>query len=401
MPALLAVLKKIETKKRPFSDDVPAETKAHWVRPVLVAEIRFASLTRNNKIRKPAVFAGWRTDKKAEDVTATTAMRSKQKRKPLPGSNWNILLKQKISSRKVFDVGGLNVELTNVEKMLWPGITKADLITYYHTVSDVMLPHLAQRPLSLHIKHIAPAVQGFYIKDMEHQQPEWADIFQVKRKHKKPGRRDIIDYLVCNNEATLLYMINLGAIDVNPWTSRTTDHLHPDYIVIDLDPSDNIFSKAVETGLAAKEVFDELKLVTYPKTSGKTGIHVFIPCSGFSFPQCRMVAEDLCRRINLKVPSLTTTEISVSHRRSKVYLDPNQNDEADTVAAVYSVRPFAEPNVSMPLLWKEVKLSLKASDFNISNAAERIRRKGDLFADVLNNSAIVKNNKAIGRLLNG
>jgi bifunctional non-homologous end joining protein LigD len=270
---------------------------------------------------------------------------------------------------------------------------------YYHAVYPYIIPHLRSRPLSLHIKHISPNVQGLYIKDMEGRAPSWAEIFTVERKHKKKGKRDEVDYLVCNDEATLQYIINLGCIDVNPWTSTTANPHQPDFIIIDLDPSDDDFQKAIDTAKAAKEFFDQHKLIAFPKTSGKTGIHLYLPCSGFSFVQARSIAESICSGIQKLVPSITTTEISINQRGDKLYLDPNQNDFADTVAAPYSVRPYHHPSVSTPLHWREVNNNLDPLKFDIKTIIARLDKKGDLFEDVLLPKNQVKNNKVLKKFL--
>ena len=404
---ILATLKKIETKKSPFVDEVDAETKVHWVKPELVIDVKFATFTRIGKIRKPAIFLGFRTDKRPQEVTQQEATKDLpvKKKKPVgkistsKDSNWPVLEKQKVTSEDVLRIEENNVRITNIEKTLWDDITKAELIHYYYSVSSYILPHLKHRPLSLHIKHIAPTVQGMYIKDMEGRQPEYADIFSTPRKHKKTGKRDVIDYLVCNNLATLIYLINLGCIDINPWTSRIDDYLHPDFIIIDLDPSDDNFKKAVEVATAAKELFDKNKLKVFPKTSGKTGMHLFIPCEGFTFPQARSIAENICEQIHEIIPAITTTAIDIDRRGSKVYLDPNQNDEADTVAAAYSVRPYPLPTVSTPVEWKEVNDKLNASDYTIKSMLKRIEKKGDLFGATLDRKTASQNSKSLMKFL--
>jgi bifunctional non-homologous end joining protein LigD len=225
--------------------------------------------------------------------------------------------------------------------------------------------------------------QGLYIKDMEGRAPGWAKLFTVKRKHKKQGKREQIDYLVCNEEATLQWIVNLGCIDINPWTSRTNHDEEPDFIIIDLDPSDDDFNKAIETAKAAKKFFDKHKIIAFPKTSGKTGIHLFLPCSGFDFAQARTIAENICSEIHALVPEITTTNVTVDQRGSKLYLDPNQNDYADTVACAYSVRPYKLPMVSTPLEWKEINSKLDPGKFTIDTVLRRIEKKGDLFAGTL------------------
>jgi bifunctional non-homologous end joining protein LigD len=238
-----------------------------------------------------------------------------------------------------------------------------------------------------------------YIKDMEGRQPGFAEIFSTIRKHKKKGKRDVIDYLVCNNLATLIYLINLGCIDINPWTSRIQNYLYPDFIIIDLDPSDNDFNKAVTAALAAKEIFDKEKLKVFPKTSGKTGLHLFIPCRNFTFPEARKIAEAICFKIHENTTSLTTTAVDIDRRGNKLYLDPNQNDEADTVAAVYSVRPYHLPTVSTPLEWREIKTSLDPHDFTIKSIRKRIERKPEVFYEVLNKKIAAQNSKQLELLL--
>ena len=234
---------------------------------------------------------------------------------------------------------------------------------------------------------------------MEGQQPSFSTVFPVTRKHKKEGRRDIIDYLVCQEEATLLFTINLGCIDVNPWTSRITDPHHPDFIVIDLDPSDNVFSKVITTAMAAQTVFKKHDLRAFPKTSGKTGMHLYIPCTGITFKQARMIAEKICEEIHSLVPDVTTSEVSIDRRGNKLYIDPNQNDEADTLAAPYSVRPHYLPTVSTPLEWKEINYDLDPNDFTLFSIQQRVAKKGDLFQKVRDPSLQKKNTKQLLKFL--
>ncbi|MFL5810730.1 MAG: DNA ligase D, partial [Flavisolibacter sp.] len=334
MPKMLARLKKLETKNKPFEGEVDTDTNVHWVRPQLVAEFKYATLTASGKIRKPAIFLGFREDKKAKDVvrevdlpkeenTSTIEKPKNSKIKTSADSNWPELEKQKITSHTEHEFEGKKVELINIDKRLWGDFTKAHLLMYYHSVFPFIQPHLSGRPLSLHIKPNGPAAPGLYIKDMEGRQPGWAEIFTVPRKHKTKGKRDTIDYLVCNDEATLQYIINLGCIDINPWTSRTVSPEHPDFIIVDLDPSDDDFTKAIEAANAARQVFEKHRVNAFPKTSGKTGVHLYLPCSGFSFGQARTIAENICEEVHKLVPSITTTDVSINNRGNKLYLDPN------------------------------------------------------------------------------
>jgi bifunctional non-homologous end joining protein LigD len=414
MPAILKRLRELEIPKSPFVNKV-LDTKGavlHWVKPELVGNFEFATWTASGRIRKPATFLGFRKDKKAADVvrevpkeTAIAGLPevSEVSTKAAPAtnedSNWKYLDEEEITSKGSIPFDGHEVRLHNIEKQLWEGITKGDLIKYYHQVSSYILPYLKNRPLSLHIKNIAPTAPGLYIKDMEGRQPQYAEIFSTKRKHPKKGKRDMIDYIVCNNLATLIYLVDLGCIDLNPWTSRTQRYLTPDFVNVDLDPSDNDFGKAVTVAQAAKEVFDKYKLISFPKTSGKTGIHLFIPCQGFTFPQARKLSQYLCFEIQQLVPTISTTEVSVSKRGDKLFVDPSQNDEADTLACVYSVRPNQVPTVSTPLQWSEISDSLHPTNFTISTIFERLEKKGDLFKDLFEPTFIKKNTKILGNIL--
>ena len=320
-------------------------------------------------------------------------------------SNWPELENNKIKSAEDFELDTCTIQLTNVERELWKGITKADLIMYYNSVAEYILPYIRNRPLSLHIKHRGVNEQGLYIKDMEGRQPDCAEIFNTKRKHSKPGKRSVIDYLVCNNKATLLWVINLGCIDINPWSSTTADPMHPDYIVIDLDPSDDDFKKAVTVAQAAKQFFDRHKLKTFIKTSGKTGMHIFIPCTGFGFGEgnhkgeARIIAENICNEIHELVPNISTLVVSKNSRGSKLYIDPSQNDNADTAASAYSSRPFYIPTVSAPLAWNEIRPSLNPHDFTINTIDNRIKTKGDLWKGLFEKTTQEKNRKILKKFL--
>ena len=238
---------------------------------------------------------------------------------------------------------------------------------------------------------------------MEGRQPECALIFTDKRRHKAEGKRSEIDYLVCNNRATLLWMINIGCIDINPWSSRITSPEQPDYLIIDLDPSEEKrtakgLERLRETSMAALDYCNRKKLKSFIKTSGKTGIHILIPCRGFTFSQARTFTEQMCVEVHQLVPSISTTATSISQRDGKVYIDPSQNDYADTIAAPYSARPYHLPTVSTPLEAKEVNASLDPHEFTIETIFKRITKKGDLFAGINESRTIESNNKILMKM---
>jgi bifunctional non-homologous end joining protein LigD len=222
--------------------------------------------------------------------------------------------------------------------------------------------------------------------------------FQIKGGILKAGKRDHIDYLVCNNKPTLIYLINLGCIDINPWMSRTTNPLEPDWINIDLDPSDEDFKKAIEAAKAAKQVLSSYKLTSFVKTSGKTGIHIYIPVRGITYPQARRYSELLGTEIVKLIPRIATTENSISARGKKIYIDPSQNDYADTLASAYTVRPNKTPTVSTPLNWREVKAGLDPEQFTIETIQKRVRSKDDLFKGVLDEKIALTNAKALTKI---
>lgn len=314
-------------------------------------------------------------------------------------SNWNKVFEEKIKSEGQITVEGEQLHLTNIEKKLWKSTNKALLITYYNSIADVILPHLKDRPLSLYLKNLNAGAPGLYIKDMEGFQPDFLDIFSTKRKHKAKGKADVIDYAVCNCLPALLWLVNLGCIDFNPWNSSVQNPLEPDFIAIDLDPSDEDFKKAVKTVIAAKQYFDEQMLTAYLKTSGKTGIHMIIPCEGFSFKEARSIAEKICLEIHKRVPRFTTLEVLKSKRGNHLFVDFSQNDEADTLACAYSVRPAKQPNISTPLDWEELGLKLNPSKFTIGNTALRLEEKGDLWKDIGNTKVKISNSKILFKIL--
>jgi bifunctional non-homologous end joining protein LigD len=276
------------------------------------------------------------------------------------------------------------------------------LIQYYNEVYPFLKNHIHDRPQSLHIKLHGANAPGLYIKDMEGRQPDCALIYTDERRHKAEGKRNVIDYLVCNNKATLLWMINIGCVDVNPWNSRMTSPEYPDYIVIDLDPSEEVrtdqgLKRLRDTASATVEYCRTRQLKIFMKSSGKSGIHILIPCRGFTYSIARNFAEHICEDIQQLVPEISTTEISVSQRRGKVFIDPSQNDYADTIAAPYSVRPYIIPSVSTPIEAKEIR-KVDPHDFTINTIFDRLHRKGDLFEKINDAKLIEGNNRVLKKL---
>lgn len=289
--------------------------------------------------------------------------------------------------------------LTHLDKIYFPqdGYTKGDVLHYYENVADFILPYLKDRPesLSRHPGGIDQA--GFYQKDMTGHIPRW---FKTHRIFSKSSERSI-DYPVVQDKRSLLYIANLGCIEIHPWFSRI-DHLdHPDFLVIDLDPDDNDFKDVVKVALAFHELLDKIGCRNYCKTSGSTGLHIGIPTAArYDFDEVRQFAESVARVIQKKFPTLTSLERTPSRRRKKIYLDCLQNRRGQTLAAPFCIRPRPGAPVSMPLDWSEVTARLNPEQFNITNALRRVQSKGDPWKAVLGQGVdLVKCSKRLERFL--
>jgi bifunctional non-homologous end joining protein LigD len=434
MGAILKKLRSLETEHSPFVKKV-LDTKGaqlHWVKPQLVANFEFAAWTKSGRIRKPATFLGFRDDKKASDVVLESPVPPPAGRggkgarvgagsaaKVKTGAT-DVYFNEETGWRKVDEaIAGkpreeivmedCTVVLHDVGRELWKGVAKGDLILYYNRIASYILPHLSGRPESLNLKLTHAGGPTTFVKDMEGRQPSCADVFTDRRRVPKKGKRSRIDYLVCNNVETLVYMVDWGCVDINPWASRLTAPGQPDYIWLDLDPpagdgsgeEDRGFQQAVEVALALREVLARLKITSFIKTSGKTGLHVYIPAAGIDFKQSRAAAEGIASEVRALVPQTATLEESIRRRGGRVYIDAHQNDYADTLAAPYSVRPYHEPLVSAPLEWKEVKPGLDRYRYHLGSIAERIDKKGDLFAGVLDKHIAALNSRRLSRFLSG
>lgn len=382
---LMTKFKKLETDKNPFDKKISLKGRIpHWMKPELVCEVKFLEWTKAGSMRHPS-YKGLRIDKNPEDVVPqeekdadvgeirNTQQAEGQPREPKETSE---------SSSSAFIVNGISLSFSNLEKIYWPkeGLTKFDLINYYIQVSDYILPYLKDRPQNMHRHPNGIYGQSFYQKDNE-VLPDWVETFPVLSESSKKE----INYLLCQNEATLLYMANLGCIEINPWNSTIQDLEKPTFTVIDLDPSPkNTFEEVVQVALVAEEVLAMAGVTGYPKTSGSTGIHIFIPLNNeYSYDEARDFAKILCMYIQKRLPKLTTLERTVNKRGGKIYLDFLQNRRGQTLAAPYCARPKDGATVSAPLTWDELKADIKIQDFHIKNMPQRLAEIGDLFQPVL------------------
>jgi bifunctional non-homologous end joining protein LigD len=276
------------------------------------------------------------------------------------------------------------MNFAHLDKIFWPKerYTKGDVIAYYEKIAPYILPHLKDRPQSLN--RFPDGVEGehFYQKDIDPEQlPSYVD--SVSLRAKSVGKT--VRYMVCNNKDALLYLVNLGCIEINPWASRIGRPEKPDFMTLDLDPSaNNGFPDVIAVAQCAHRLLDGLQVKNYCKTSGKTGLHVQIPVGGkYTFTQVRRFAKLLTVRIAAEVPALATTQHRVGKRRGKIYLDYMRNAVGQTTAAPYSLRPWPSATVSTPLEWPEVKEGLRPEQFTIKTIFKRLKAKGDLLKPIL------------------
>jgi bifunctional non-homologous end joining protein LigD len=283
-------------------------------------------------------------------------------------------------------IGKYSVTISNRKKIYWPeeGFTKGDVIDYYDKIADLILPYLKGRCLSLKRNPNGINDKGFYHKDAGENAPDYVDVFKVKSE----SNDKIIDYIVCNNKATLLYVANLGCIEINPWNSMTKKIGHPTWMVIDIDPSDNnTFTEVVDTALAVKMILDKAGIKSYCKTSGASGLHVYAPFNNkYDYVTVKDFAHIISSLVQEQLPEITTLERSLNKRGPRIYIDYLQNRTGQTLASVYSLRPVSGASVSTPLEWKEVNHQLTPKQFTIQNIFQRIKKKGDIFLPVLSES---------------
>ncbi len=384
----------------PFHPVPKTNMPVTWLKPTLVCTVKYAQITAEGILRQP-IFLGLREDKKGpkekqEKVVATPADKPTKKTTAMTSTTRNkaatTTAKKATGSKKKalangflpadesdveIKVDGQLLKFTNLDKVYWPveKITKRDMINYYAAISDVILPYMKDRPQSLN--RFPEGIDGFhfYQKNVEDKVAEWIPTFPYQSE--SDGETKL--FLVCKNKATLLYMANLGCIELNPWHSRISKPDNPDYCLIDLDPDKNPFSQVVETALVVKEVLDEIGADGFVKTSGSTGIHILIPLGAkYDYDQSRMLAELIVGIVNKRLPKTTSVVRTPAKRKGLIYLDFLQNRQIQTMASAYSLRPKPGATVSAPLDWNELKKGVNMKDFNIYTMSDRIAAKGDL-----------------------
>jgi len=378
--------------------------KPTWLIPELVCEVEFAEISRDGKLRQ-ASFKGLRSDKDPTDVileipSATSEIideNHEYSENPMPQTKTPKTAKKtlrgpkhKMPEKPLLDgkaetiekkIDGHLIKFTHLNKLYWPedGISKRDMFNYYDKVAPYMVPYLVDRPMSLNRYPGGIHGQSFYQKNVAETAPEWAST--MPHTNEKGEEKA---YLLGQDRATLLWMATLGCIEMNPWFSRVSSPDNPDYCVIDLDPDKNTFDQVIEAANVTRSVLDAMGVPSYPKTSGSTGIHIYVPLGAkYSYEQSQLFAQVVVKLVHRELPSYTTLERMIANRKGKMYLDFLQNRPGATIAGVYSLRPKPGATVSMPLDWEEVRPGFTMRDFTIHNAPDRLKETGDIFTGVL------------------
>jgi len=398
------LMQKYRQQSSPFSQKIPVNSAVTWLKPTLVAEVKYTEITRDGILRHP-VFLHLRDDKKPSEVKPEPAplvtpssnkkeAKSSTSKKKIAEAEADGPAKQQKADKKLSSsndekdksivVNNRKLELSNINKIYWPveKFTKGDVIRYYDAMADFILPYLKDRPLSLKRNPNGLSDNGFFHKNAGDIAPDWMKTAEI---YSESGDKNI-RYLVCNDKASLLFIANLGCIEMNPWNSTTKNLDQPTWMVIDIDPSDdNTFDEVIETAQVVRQILQKAKIECYCKTSGSSGLHVYVPMGGkYSYDQVKDFANLVAMMVTDELPDTTTLERSLTKRSSKkIYVDYLQNRRGQTLATAYSLRPKPGATVSMPLEWKEVKPGLTPADFHINNALARAKKKGDLFQPVL------------------
>lgn len=369
LASLHARLAPLVTTECPFAARPQPSRGMTWVRPELVCEVKYANWTTDNRLRAP-VFLGLRGDVQVREV---------RREEPEPPREF-FAPEEKEATRQI---GGRTLKFTNLNKIFYPddGYTKRDVLNYYGGIADLILPHLKDRPLSLKRYPNGIRQEYFFQKNVREAFAPWLRTEYIESEH----NHGPIRYVFAEDRASLLYLVNLGCIDHNPWMSRSATLDNPDFVLIDLDPQECPFEMIVDAAVLVKGVLDEIGLAGYPKTTGGDGLHVYIPIEPvYTYETSRTFAEAIARVVFDQRPELFTTPRAVSKRhKNRVYFDYLQNGKSKTIAAPYVLRAYPGAPVATPLEWGEVRHGLHPSQFHIHNVRERFAEKGDLFRGVL------------------
>ncbi|TDH29126.1 DNA ligase D [Segetibacter sp. 3557_3] len=446
----------------PFAERVKTNMPVTWVKPVLVAEMKFAEITSDGKMRHP-IFLRLREDKSPNEATmndkqvpsrlvgqqpakatksndksnasavapvppkklkaakSTSEETAKPAKKTTPKATKPVKAATEVAAKtkeksvtetadpasenagnkipvaeppdektndKIITFGKIKFKTTNRQKIFFPdeGVTKGDVIDYYINMGEFILPYLKDRPESLMRTPNGINSKGFFHKDAGNEAPDFVKSIGLY----SDSAKKTIDYILCNNQATLTYMNNMGCIEINPWHSTVKNLDNPDYMIIDIDPSDNnTFDHVVEAALTVKQILDKAGAYSICKTSGASGLHVYVPMGKkYTYEQVKDFAYLICMLASEELPEITTLERSLSKRsKDKIYMDYLQNRKGQTIACVYSMRPKKGATVSTPLRWEEVKPGLSPLDFTFQTVPKRVAEIGDIFGDIFKKPA--------------
>ena len=386
-------LKELAVPACPFLTVPETNEKPSWVSPALVARVKFSGWTDEHALRHP-VFIALREDARPADcqreneVAAATPAPAIVHAPEIVGRVLNTTAQIEAELFKgrsetiTIELDGKRLRFSNLNKVYFPesGHTKRNLLAYYYRMSDFILPFLRDRALVLRRYPDGIKGQAFFQKDVREGLPDWFKTVPVDSEH----RGEVIHYATANDCASLLFLTGLGCIDHNPWSSRYDDVNHPDYFFFDLDPSDGTeFSVVVTIARALHEKLEELRLSNFLKTSGATGIHIYIPVEPiYTYEQLRTFGEIIARTVTAEHPNLVTNERTVAKRPTgRVLIDVQQNAHGRPLAAAYSVRAFPQAPVSCPLLPRELRPSLRPETLNIKTVFARLKEKSDLWGD--------------------
>ena len=387
-------LKELSASTCPFDAVPETNEKPWWVSPTLVARVKFSGWTEEHSLRHP-VFLALREDARSTDcqwenevATVATPAPAVVHAPEVVGRVLNTkaqieaeLFKGR-SETVTIELDGKRLRLSNLNKVYFPesGYSKRNLLAYYYRMADFILPFLRDRALVLRRYPDGIKGQAFFQKDVREGLPEWFKTVPVDSEH----RGEVIQYATANDRASLLFLTGLGCIDHNPWSNRYDDLDHPDYFFFDLDPSDGTeFSAVVTIARALYEKLEELRLASFLKTSGATGIHIYLPVEPiYTYEQLRTFGEIIARTVTAEHANLVTSERIVAKRPAgRVLIDVQQNAHGRPLAAAYSVRAFPQAPVSAPLLPRELRPSLRPETLNIETVFARLKDKGDLWGD--------------------
>lgn len=384
-----ARLAEIETGRCPFEERPKTNARPHWVDPSLVAQIKFSNWTEERRLRAP-VFLGFREDVSPEECRFEEVVETGRvvgRLQPKKEAVW-------IGDRVVTRFEGRPIEVSHLDKVFWPerGYTKAHLIDYYIKAAPYLLPHLVHRPLTLIRFPNGIDGESFYQKDWKEDLPPWVKHVTVRPGSKEEKR----SMIVCENPSTLVWLSNLANIELHPWYSRVdagdAKIDRPDFVVFDIDPPKSDapgrvdwerFEQAAEAALRLKKVLDEQGLACYLKTTGKSGLHLFVPIvRKYSHAQTREFARVIAERLRSDHAAQITTVWQKEKRGKKVLVDINQNARGKTLASIYSLRAVPEATVSTPIAWEELP-GIRPTDFTLETLPERLEKRGDLWDGIL------------------